>query len=124
MKVDGQCVTSPLDEAEALNNQFFTFFTDENTLSPNLEPSFPLIGNLSFTAKGIENILNNLSTDKSPGPDNIPNFILKLSISIIAPVLQVIFTQSLNDQMLPNDWLSANIIPVHKRGSKNLHAAK
>ena len=88
MKVDGQCVISPLDKAEALNNQFFTFFTDENTLSPNLEPSFPLIGDLSFTAKGIENILNNLSTDKSPGPDNIPNFILKLSSSIIAPFLQ------------------------------------
>ena len=116
---DSGAVTQ-LDKAEALNNQFFTFFTDENILSPNLEPSFPLIGDLSFTAEGIENILNNLSTDKSPGPDNIPNFILKLSSSIIAPVLQVIFTQSLNDQMLPNDWLSANIVPVHKKGKKNL----
>ena len=87
-------------------------------LSPNLEPSFSLIGNLSFTAEGIENISNNLSTDKSPGLDNIPNFILKLSSSIIALVLQVIFTQSLNDQMLPNDWLSANIVPVHKKGNK------
>ena len=57
LKVDRQCVTSPLDKAEALNNQFFTFFTDENTASPNLEPCFPLIGNLSFTMESLEDSL-------------------------------------------------------------------
>jgi len=72
LEVDGQCVTSPLDKTKALN-QFFTFFTDENTSFPNLEPSFPAIENLSFSTKGIESILNNLSTDKSPGLDCIPN---------------------------------------------------
>ena len=56
LKVDGQCVTSPSDKAEVLNNRFFTFSQMKIFLSPNLEPSFPLIGNLSFTAQGIENI--------------------------------------------------------------------
>ena len=37
---------APLNKVEALNNQFFTFFTDEDTLSSNLEPSFPLTGDL------------------------------------------------------------------------------
>ena len=73
MKVNEHRVTSTLDKAETLNNQFFIFFTDENTSVPNLEPSFPLISNLAFSTPGIENVLNNLSTNRSPGPDCIPN---------------------------------------------------
>ena len=68
--------------------------------------TFLLIGDLSFSTRGIENVLNNLSTSTSTGPDCIPHFILKLCSSIIVPVLQVIFTQSLNDQTLPIDWLA------------------
>ena len=36
----------------------------------------------------------------SAGPDNIPDFALKLCRSVIAPVLQVIFTQNLTNQTL------------------------
>jgi len=54
-EVDGQCVTSPLDKAEALNNQFFIFFMDENTSFPSLEPSFLVVENPSFSTNGIEN---------------------------------------------------------------------
>ena len=75
LEIDGH-ITSPQEKAETLNNHFFTFFTDENTLFSNLETTFPLIGRLSFSTKGIENVLNNLSTNKSPGPDCIPNFVL------------------------------------------------
>ena len=76
LEVDGQCITSPQEKAETLNSQFFTFFTDENTSFSNLETTFPLIGSLSFSTKGIGNVLNNLSTNKSPGPYCIPNFVL------------------------------------------------
>ena len=34
----------------------------------------------------------------------------------IAPILQIIFTRSLNTQTLPQDWLTANITPVFKKG--------
>ena len=94
---------------------YITFFTDKNTSVPNLEPSFPLISNLTFSTPGIENVLNNLSINKSPGPDCILNFVLKLCSSNIAPIFQVIFTQSLQSHTLPNDWLSANIVPIHKK---------
>jgi len=68
-------------------------FTDENASSPSLEPHYPQTGDLLFSGNGIdsiENVLNNLSANKSPGPDNIPNFILKLCSSMITPILQVI----------------------------------
>jgi len=36
----------------------------------------------------------------------------------IAPVLAVIFTQSLNLGNLPKDWLTANVTPIFKKGDR------
>lgn len=121
LNVNGKCITDPQDKAEALNDQFFTFFTDENDSIPN--PDFihyPQIGDLYFSTEGITNLMNKLPIYKSAGPDNIPNFILKVCSTVIAPVLQVIFTQSLMNHTLPTEWLSANIVPIFKKGSRNL----
>jgi len=39
----------------------------------------------------------------------------------LAPILQIIFTQSYSTSSLPDDdWLTANITPVCKKGSRNL----
>ena len=64
--------------------------------------------------------MNNLSINKSAGPDNIPNFILKLCSVDIAPVLCVIFIQSFKSWSLPTDWLSGHIVPIFKKGNRNL----
>ena len=99
----------------------FYIFTDENEPIPNPDFNpYPQIGKLYFSIDGITNILNNVPVSKSAGPDNVPNFILKLCSAVIAPVLQVIFTQSLTNQTLPTEWLSANIVPIFKKGSRNL----
>ena len=117
----GNCVTTPQDKADVLNKQFYTFFTNERDPIPNLEPcSYPQIGSLQFSINGIYNVLNKLSTNKSAGPDKIPNFILKLCSLDIAPVLCVIFTQSLKNWSLPNDWLSGSIVAIFKKGNRNL----
>ena len=34
----------------------------------------------------------------------------------IAPILTVIFTQSLNSGNVPEDWLTANVTPIFKKG--------
>ncbi len=45
----------------------------------------------------------------------------------IVPTLTAIYTQSLQDSSLPQDWLTANVAPIFKKGSKltfsisNLH---
>ena len=38
---------------------------------------------------------------------------------VLAPVLQVIYTQSYRTGILPNDWLTANIVPVYKKDDKS-----
>ena len=54
-------------------------------------------------------ILESLDIAKASGPDKIPTRILKLCASEIAPILTVIFIQSLNSGQIPKDWLTANI---------------
>ena len=53
---------------------------------------------------------------KAPGLDGLSTYIFKHCTSEIAPIHQILFTQSHNTGTLPNDWLTANITPVYKKG--------
>jgi len=66
---------------------------------------------------GIHQLLKTLDEHKASGPDHISPYILKHCTDEITPILYVIFTQSLSTSLLPNDWLKANVYPVHKKGS-------
>ena len=78
--------------------------------------TYPDIGTLILNVNGIKVLLNTLQPKKSSGLDNILSWILKECADEIAPILQIIFTQSLNTHTLPQDWLIANITPFFKKG--------
>jgi len=65
---------------------------------------------------GVESLLGSIDVKKATGPNGIPGHILKLCATEIAPVLTVIFNQSLNIGELPKDWLIANKTPIFKKG--------
>ena len=71
-----------------------------------------------FNVNGIQNLLSNLDPNKAHGPDGISPYILKSCSAEIAPILEVIFKQSLNTGELQSDWLTANIFPVFKKGNR------
>ena len=64
----------------------------------------------------IQKLLESLYPSRASGPDSIPTRVLKLCAKEVAPILTVIFIQTLQ---LPDDWLKANIIPVFKKGDKS-----
>ena len=103
------------------NQQFYSIFTRENKnhIPPISFTRYPSMANIKFTTQGIVKILEELKPGKSAGPDNIPIWILKEYAMLIAPVLQVICTQSYQTGILPSDWLTANIVPVYKKGDKS-----
>ena len=65
-------------------------------------------------------MLTCIDPKKANGPDAIPCRVLKETADVIAPFLQLLFTQSLETGKLPSDWLKANITPIFKKGSKHL----
>jgi len=72
-----------------------------------------------ISCDGVQNLLESLNPNKAYGLDNIPTRIMKLCVKEIAPILTVIFVQSLTSGHIPNDWLKANITPVFKKGNRN-----
>ena len=74
---------------------------------------------IKIDQKGTEKLLKNLNVSKSSGPDNIPNAILKECAAELAPVVTLIFQKSLDLGSLPEDWTSANIAPIYKKGDRN-----
>ena len=124
--IDGSPHTDTLSKAEALNKQFKSVFTHEDIVniptmatSSDTGNSFPIMSDITFSLNGIQQALCNLQVNKASGPDRIPPYILKNCAEEISPVLKVIFTKSFTTGILPKDWLTANICPVHKKGRRN-----
>ena len=102
---NGKVITDSLEEAEALNNQFYSVFTDEDLFDlPQLDQlEHPMMPEISFSISGIHSLLLNLDSNKSPGPDSMTTIFLKRCADEVSPILQVIFTQSMNSGTLPDD---------------------
>ena len=118
LKENGQLHSDSRRKDEILNNQFCSVFTSEDTTNipklpgpPNTEmPKFEI------TVQGVTELLEGLNGGKAPGPDKLPNLILKNAANEISPFLKIIFDQSLQTGKLPDDWVEANVAPVFKKG--------
>ena len=113
---------SDKDNAEALKDYFQSVFTKDNGLLPAISPStLAYINNMRdivFSPDGVLEQLASLNPSKSAGPDSIsPRCLLDLSAEI-SSMLAFIFQQGYDTGTLPNDWLTAMVVPVHKKSSK------
>ena len=61
-----------------------------------------------------------LNVRKACGPDSITPFLLKTAAEHISVPLSHLFNQFLSIGTLPFDWVSANIVPIHKRNDKHV----
>ena len=122
LKVNDTNITSDRGKADALANQFSSVFTkaSEDDVRPDLPPSpYADMPDIIVSTEGVAKLLRELNTSKAVGPDEIANKALKLAADVIAPILQVIFQQSLDSGILPSDWKKANVTPLFKKGSRS-----
>ena len=68
---------------------------------------------------GIDKLISELDEHKACGPDGIRPIILKRLRASISPTLQCIFSKSLAEGQVPDDWKHANVTPLHKKGNRN-----
>lgn len=118
----GRIVSGAKEKAEALNSQFCSVFTNEDSLNiPQMDiSSTPDMPDIKVTTHGVEDLLKNLKVHKATGPDNVPARILKECSTAVAPILQKLFQKSLNSGTVPDDWRKANVSPVFKKGDRTL----
>ncbi|CAK1597711.1 unnamed protein product [Parnassius mnemosyne] len=56
---------------------------------------------------------------KAPGPDKIPNEMLKGSLKEISPVLAKLFNKILQTRQIPEEWTECHIILLHNKGHRD-----
>lgn len=115
----GQIINEEIEKADALNNFFALQSTLEGSdkeIQQSNQPDNPIpeIGPVQITQQEVLNELNNLNSNKSTGPDNIPPKLLKLTALLICEPLSKLFNKSLQVGVFPCSWKLANIKPIFK----------
>ena len=103
LKIDNSIVHHSKGMAEILNRHFQSVFTKEDlsNVPECCEAAIPSLHNVTISVGRVKTLLSTFDSSKSCGPDNIPAPVLKCCCDDIAPILTIIFTQSLNSGNLP-----------------------
>ena len=116
-------VTDDSAKASLFNQHFVSVFTKEDLSSlPEVPPfcSGFTLDQFSVTPSEVFAEFSALNTCKACGPDGICPRLLKEGAEYLAAPLAALFNKSLAEGVLPQDWISANITPVFKKGNKHL----
>ena len=109
----------PVDDAYIPNMQYETVFTkeeeDEDTAVLQGKP-YPETTDIMISQEGVLKILKKINSRKASGSDMIPARILEDLSDVIAPILTIIFQRILTLEEVPEDWKTANVTPIFKKG--------
>ena len=76
------------------------------------------IRNINITLELVRDKLLKLNINKSCGPDDIHPHVLQKTANAMCKPLQLIFQMSLEKGECPDDWKTANVTPIHKKGDR------
>ena len=119
---NNKTVSDPKEKANIFNNQFSTVFSkpcDTTYPTPKIDKNSKTLNNITVSKKGVLNLLKNINPDKATGPDNIPGMLLKLCAFELHETFTIFFQNSLNQGQIPDDWKTAHIFPLFKKGDKS-----
>ena len=72
-----------------------------------------------MSTPGVLKLPKDLNPSKATGPDSIPVELFKEAATELAPVLTTIFHTSIDQGRILDDWKSAKIAPVYKKGDQS-----
>ena len=111
------------EKAEILADFFTSVFTEDNSEElPHIEvknvTNSDYANLTSINKEQVQKKLEKLRIDRSPGPDSLgPKVLHELSHTLSLP-LSIIFSNSIASSILPEEWKSANITALFKKGDK------
>ena len=111
------------DKAQTLSDLFSSVFTRKATTEIR-EIEDRLIRKSLTEIEVSENVttrkkLKTLIIDKAREPDYLHPRILKELQEKMSKVLHILFNESLRDEAIPNDWKTAHVSAIYKKGYKS-----
>ena len=88
-------------------------FTSKTGLSVDMEG---LCNTINIAEEGVKKLLKALNPAKALGPDGISPRLLRDLADELAPALTLIFQSSLDTGEVPQDWRTAHVTPIFKKG--------
>ena len=78
------------------------------------------LSSVNFNNEDILKIIKSLNFNKAHGQDDISIRMIKLCGQSIVKPLSIIFKNCIDNGIFPDIWKKSNIIPVHKKGDKQI----
>ena len=102
------------------NHQYESVYTreDEGDIPCLDGQPYPSMPDITVTKEGVEKLLKKINPSKACGPDMIPARILRDMAEEISPILTTLFQRTIDLGELPEDWKSANVSPIFKKGDR------
>ena len=120
---NGKTITNIVDKANLFNDFFTSKCTpldNTSTLPPFLMKTNKSINSINFNVDDIISIIKTLDFKEAHGVDNISIRMIKLCGGSIILPLTLIFEDCIAKGIFPDLWKLANVIPTHKKESKNI----
>ena len=120
-----QSSNDPITTCNLFSAFFQSVYEPSTFYHTSWEPPLPTVDNdinlcnLHFSIDKIQSELKSLDASKGPGPDGIPSIFLKNTCDTLCFPLFILFNKCISMGVFPEIWKRANIVPVHKGGSKN-----
>jgi hypothetical protein len=108
--------------ADILNEYFASVFTDEGSGPVPEEDTMDFAPELSDVEMSVDKItakIKKLRPSSAPGPDKIAPGLLQQLQAEIALILAIILKKLLETGCVPEDWRTANVTPIFKKGAKS-----
>ena len=117
---NGTTTTDKTEIADILNEQFESVFSVDDGIEPVFDNRTEQIcaDEEIIRRSDIINRLNKLDCNKAPGGDKFSQHVLKNCSDELSCALEIIFSKSLSEGEIPDEWRDANINPLFKKGSK------
>lgn len=116
---NGKLIFTDAEKVNTFNKYFQNVFTQDDGRPPQLsKKKTETMPSFTITKEDILNAVKNMKDKISRSPEDIPIYFIKRTISSYLPFLVTLFNNILKTNVIPTQWKSSLITPVHKKGDR------
>ena len=121
---ESKFITDFKEKAQLFNHFFvnqYSLLSNNKVLPTNLpQLTSKCLDSIHFSSSDIAKIISRLDLNKAHDHDMLSIQMIKICGNSIYKPLSIIFKDCLNEGKLPHGWKKANVVPVHKKGNKQI----